>query len=414
MKKRNLLILFVVLILIVTSLIIKGVNNNKINDSNTNETNNSNTMEVSGNHIERELAIEKLISLPYLTHTEEKVDKSVVGVVKYNPKLAFEGYNLYQNKLMDMEGNIVHSWKPECTFLVILQDGNALIHGKYDESIGKYSWGSDLIWEKRIFNHHEIEVSPKGTILIPSSETHEYQGRKLEFDTIIKLSKDGREISKWLTYENLDYLKKFHESSKLDQPISAIANKEEREFIYDYYHLNSIQLLPETPISKKDYRFQAGNWLLSFCRVNLVAILDKETKEIVWSWGPGELEGQHSPLMLDNGNILIYDNGVNREYTRVIELDPIKKEIVWEYKAYPPKSFFSMGQGYAQRLPNGNTLITESNKGRAFEITKEGEIVWEWFNPKIDNGGKREVIYRMIRYPKDKIDNFLKLGKKAN
>ena len=35
----------------------------------------------------------------------------------------------------------------------------------------------------------------------------------------------------------------------------------------------------------------------------------------------------------------------------------------------------------AQRLPNRNTLITETDTGRAFEVTPEGEIVWQFLNP---------------------------------
>jgi hypothetical protein len=110
---------------------------------------------------------------------------------------------------------------------------------------------------------------------------------------------------------------------------------------------------------------------------------------------------------------LIYDNGWNkRNYTRVIELDPVKKEIVWEYKADPPESFYSRTEGYAQRLPNGNTLITESRKGRVFEVTKDKEIVWEWFNPEINKDGRREGVYRMVRYPKNYIDKIIELNEK--
>ena len=36
--------------------------------------------------------------------------------------------------------------------------------------------------------------------------------------------------------------------------------------------------------------------------------------------------------------------------------------------------------GKHQWLPNGNLLITESMKGRAFEIDTNGEIVWEYVN----------------------------------
>ena len=141
---------------------------------------------------------------------------------------------------------------------------------------------------------------------------------------------------------------------------------------------------------------------------NLVFILDKGTKEIVWTWGPGEISVQHMPRMLENGNILIFDNGKHvRDYSRVIELDPVKKEVLWEYIADPPQSFFTAESGGAQRLPNENTLITESNKGRVFEVTKEGEIVWEWYSPGITEDGKRKTLYRMKRVSKDKIDKIL-------
>jgi hypothetical protein len=46
-----------------------------------------------------------------------------------------------------------------------------------------------------------------------------------------------------------------------------------------------------------------------------------------------------------------------------------------------PAPFFSNFCGTAERLPNGNTLIVESDNGRAFEVTSAGAIVWEFHNP---------------------------------
>ena len=89
MKKRNSLILFVILAILIIPLIIRETNNNQIN---------------------QRLTLEELKSLPYLIHTKEKADETKKSVVKYNPELAFDGYNLYGCDLMDMEGNIVHSW----------------------------------------------------------------------------------------------------------------------------------------------------------------------------------------------------------------------------------------------------------------------------------------------------------------
>jgi hypothetical protein len=117
---------------------------------------------------------------------------------------------------------------------------------------------------------------------------------------------------------------------------------------------------------------------------------------MLWAWGEGVLEWPHHPTMLTNGNILIFDNGARRKWSRVIELDPVTEKIEWQYVADPPKSFYSYGKGSAQRLPNGNTLICEGDRGRAFEVTPGGDIVWEWLNPKF-KGKRRVQVYRMER-----------------
>ena len=110
--------------------------------------------------------------------------------------------------------------------------------------------------------------------------------------------------------------------------------------------------------------------------------------------------------MVENGNILIFDNGVERKYSRVIEIDPVTETIEWEYVADPPKSFYTFEKGSAQRLPNGNTLICDGDNGRAFEVTRRGEIVWEWLNPEFLQG-RRLQVYRMMRLPPAMVEPLL-------
>ncbi|MCM8779787.1 MAG: arylsulfotransferase family protein [Candidatus Omnitrophica bacterium] len=165
---------------------------------------------------------------------------------------------------------------------------------------------------------------------------------------------------------------------------------------FDLMHVNAITVIPRdiAGFSKK------GDLLISSHNFDLVAVIDPLDAKILWLWGPGQILKQHHPTLLDNNNILIFDNGapVKRPYSRVIEVNPFTKEIVWEYKASPPEKFFSVSRGAAQRLPNGNTLITNSDSGYVFEVTKNGEIVWEFYCPEIDGKEeKRAAIYRFIR-----------------
>jgi hypothetical protein len=182
--------------------------------------------------------------------------------------------------------------------------------------------------------------------------------------------------------------------------IETIQNQLNRDFClwddtaFDILHTNSIEIIDQNI----DGFCKKGDWLVSIREIDLIGTIDPETQSFVWTWGPGFLDKQHSPSLLANGNVLIFDNGPNRGFTRVIEFNPLSREFEWQYTSDPPKEFFSPTQGFSQRLPNGNTLITESLEGRAFEVTKEGEIVWAFYTPMIGNDKQiRRTIYRMTR-----------------
>jgi hypothetical protein len=161
-------------------------------------------------------------------------------------------------------------------------------------------------------------------------------------------------------------------------------------------------------VGRQDPRFREGNILICFRNVNQVGVLDWDSGEIVWAWGEGHLDWPHYPVMVGSGNIMIFDNGTKkRKYSRVIELNPLTEEIEWEYIADPPEAFYTPEKGCAQRLPNGNTLICEGDMGRSFEITRDNEIVWEWYNP-VMAGRKREQVYRMVRIDPETVEPLLR------
>jgi len=64
---------------------------------------------------------------------------------------------------------------------------------------------------------------------------------------------------------------------------------------------------------------------------------------------------------------------------------------VWSYHGTDANPLSSEKRSNAQRLPNGNTLITESDSGRLLEVTTQGDVVWEFINP-VRGGKKGELI----------------------
>ena len=94
----------------------------------------------------------------------------------------------------------------------------------------------------------------------------------------------------------------------------------------------------------------------------------------------------------------------------MLELNPVTERVEWEYMGDPPESFFTHRNGSAQRLPDGNTLICDGDNGRAFEVTREGEIVWEWLSP-LWKGKRRIQVYRMERIAPGVVERLLEKKK---
>lgn len=185
-------------------------------------------------------------------------------------------------------------------------------------------------------------------------------------DFIVVLDADGKELARVSLLEALERSKY---SSYLD---------ETRPF-GDILHTNAVQVLPA--IAAEDpAAFETGNVLTSFREIDLVAVVDMEAEKVVWA-EQGNWDAQHDPTQLKSGNVLVFDNRGNEGCSRVTEFDPVTMEVVWSYEEDDPCGFHSDACGASQRLANGNTLITESDNGRAFEVTPDGRIVWEFRNP---------------------------------
>ena len=89
-------------------------------------------------------------------------------------------------------------------------------------------------------------------------------------------------------------------------------------------------------------------------------------------------------------------------------MNPKTNEIVWQYQDSPAFNFFSPYVSSARRLPNGNTLILEGFFGRMFQVTPEGEVVWEYISPYFPEGafGPSNAIFRATFCSEDDVPKF--------
>ncbi len=348
------------------------------------------------------------------------------GLTWHMSNLSTKGYTLLTPHgddtcyLIDMAGRVVHTWafshiKPGSGSL--LENGNLLMSGSdialpappedephkpplpfarhitrlggYHTTLLEVDWDGNVVWEYiNNAQHHDFHRFANGNTMVPvwvelPEEFHKkvrggYKKPRerlprLLGDDLVEVDPHGREIRRIETWKLLDPLK---------DPIHPTARR------WEWTHLNGFDVSED------------GDIVFSCRNADVVAVIDAATGQISSKFR--EAHGQHNPSWLENGNILVFDNGYAG--SRVIEFNPATDEIAWSYEGRPIQQFFSGHISGVQQLASGNCLVCEGTSGRLFEVTRNREVVWEWINPFVNNNRKGDPtvsIYRAYRYLPD-------------
>ncbi len=353
-----------------------------------------------------------------------------------NPKYGFQDQlDIVQ---IDWEGNLV--WKFAKYELV--KDGR-----------------SKAKWMARAHHDYQREGNPVGyyapgmaplvdqgkTLLLCHKNMHNprISDKMLLDDTFIEVAWNGKIEWEWRCSDHFDEMG-FSEEAKNTLSRNPTFLRIGNGF-GDWMHCNSMSYLgPNKWYDQGDERFHPENIIWDGRQTNIIAITDKKTGGLVWRVGPDyfatrelrrlrQIIGQHHAHMIPKGlpgegNILVFDNGgwagygapnpgsfrgtnnALRDYSRVLEFDPTTLQIVWQYTPAEagflmPVDAYKFYSGFisaAQRLPNGNTLITEGANGRLIEVTAGHEIVWEYISPffgKKSYTQHQNMVYRAYRVP---------------
>lgn len=352
-----------------------------------------------------------------------KLKRAGVGLRALDRERAFPGLTLFAPQsgggkvyLIDLDGNVVHTWQMPYApgnSGYLTDRGTYFYNGKTVENSARYisrqpwkggavleaDWNGKVLWEVRQPDHHHDGIRLRnGNVLLiclallPEHLVARVEGGlpgtehdgKMYADYLVEMTTDGQVVWEWRTWEHLD---------PVTDRITAVQDLREA-----WTHANGLAELPN------------GNIVVSFRNISTVIIIDRRTGKIIWKLGAPPLSGQHAPTPLANGNLLLFDNGPHRldhsmPFSRIIEIELATKKIVWKYQEKRECEFFSPRISNAQRLPNGNTLVCEGDFGRFFEVTVDGELVWEFVNPYFGEGptGQNNRVFRAYRYSKEEI-----------
>jgi hypothetical protein len=323
------------------------------------------------------------------------------GVTRHDIERAGKGLNLLTSAhepgalLIGMGGEVLHRWSLDFTDVWpdypgkrqnttfwrrahLFENGDVLA---IYEGLGiiRVDKRSRLLWSSPVRAHHDMVPMPDGSVWVLTREARliprVHRKRPVMEDFLSLLDAGGNEVRRVSILEALeDSQFSHHWNGKLGR-------------IADIFHTNSLHRL-DGSLAAAHPAFAEGNFLISMLMLDLIAVLDPEQERIVWAL-TGVFNRQHDPTVLANGRLLLFDNNPREQASRILELDPATGEQTWLFAGSESEPFYSATCGVAQRLANGNTLVTESDYGRAFEVTLDGTIVWEYYNPfRAGEGGR--------------------------
>ena len=297
-----------------------------------------------------------------------------------------------------------------------------------NRTIGELDWDGKTVWEwgdkapgGAARQNHDWARLPNGNTIIVATIDRvipSLSDKKVADQALYEITPKGDIVWTWLV---ADHIGEFGFSAEGLTALKAALKDGNNS--HGFLTINDMQPIgPNKWFDSGDKRFDPGNIVIDSREASFIAFIDRKTDRIVWRLGPDhatdhtpvlrptfssavprdfdQTSGQHDAHIIPEGlpgegDLLVFDNEGSSGYpatrlgtfwgSRVLEINPISKKIVWQYTGLDSDApFWSFGSSFissARRLPNGNTLIDEGMNGRLFQVTPKGEIVWEYVNP---------------------------------
>ncbi len=312
--------------------------------------------------------------------------------------------------LLNKKGAVLHTWHTPAPVLVahLMDDGSlyvamteALSQSEHPNAgttgiIQKLSWGGDVLFEhKDSYMMIDFEVLPNGNITYMRwSKTPFWYGMQARgtavphgvwANELVEIDPEGKEVWSW----------------KLQEHVSPTVARDSFVPSDDFSHTNSVRYIQENPITHTEA------YLVSARHLSTIYLIERNTGNVLWESKKGLLAFQHDATLLPNGHILAFDNGFAREgvsvlASRALEFDMSEQQIVWQYDGgmtgTGKAQFATSIMGGAQRLLNGDTLITLSVPNRVIEVTENGDVAWEYVYTKRDEDGASRMLFKTHLY----------------
>jgi hypothetical protein len=239
----------------------------------------------------------------------------------------------------------------------------------------------EVVWRLNYRTHHSVHRHDDGNLWVcgqreRSTFDSRFSHRCTPRDeyTVLEVSGDGKILHEWSVPQLLldnNKLGLLHLGSY--QPHPQVRD--------DLLHLNDVEPFPE---SMPEGFFKRGDVLVSLRNINTVFVFNRSSGHIKYCCA-GAFVGQHDPDFIDGNAFSVFDNNtVSPEdaglQSRILVISAADNSVRVAFEGNSRFPFFSRLMGKHEWLPNGNLLITSSMEGRAFEVNRDGGLVWQYTN----------------------------------
>jgi hypothetical protein len=299
----------------------------------------------------------------------------------------------YSAWLYDAAGTRLHTWRIDYPKLdpsgpskgtnmphafQVLRDGSVLVSFDDGDVMARIDACSTPIWIRPGIFHHAMTMADDGSVWVWRADGSHYAQYHYLLNFNVATGETIREIG--LIEDIIQHLGPNATavfSVRPDHPFRRIDTDPEQRGAVDFFHPNDVDVLsaelaPQFPL------FEAGDLLLSFREIDLVAVVDPDTAALKW-WSIGPWLAQHDPDFLPDGRISVFSNNPDRGRSEILKIEPNTKVVTNDLSGGKTR-FYSSSMGTHQYQPNGNILITVPDEGRVLLVSGTGDPIMEFNN----------------------------------
>lgn len=342
----------------------------------------------------------------WTAHDSEALASGYRAVIGYVPEAGefglwifdSQGQKVHQRILnydaLDPDGPSGGSEAPHAFYM--MKDGSAVVNSDKGDVMARYDTCGEAIWSREGAFHHSFTEDPRGGLWT-------WQGEESAFDQyqyLVRIDPDSGE-----TLDRIGLIEDIINKSPENRTIfTVVPGIEFQHFqglraIPDIFHPNDLEVL-QPDMADAFPQFEAGDMLLSFRNVDLVAVLDPESLEIKW-WSHGPWIQQHDPDFTADGEISVYNNNRYRRISSIVVMDPQTRE-VRNVQVDPDFRFYSQYMGKHEYLEDGTLQVVVPYEGRVLEFNNDGKLLLEVNN--LFNEGHNAFISDYVWLPEDYFD----------